>query len=65
LVHLLERREELFWSPFVEGDEIDLRVENGAVTLYGTVDSWAEYNTVTNNAFEGGATRVNNNLIVR
>lgn len=57
--------EELFWSPFVESDRIEVSVDNGTATLVGTVGSWAEYNTAADNAYEGGAASVNNELIVR
>ena len=32
-------RDELFWSPFVNEDEIEVPVDSGRVTLSGTVDS--------------------------
>jgi osmotically-inducible protein OsmY len=58
-------RGELFWSPFVDGDEVTVMVENGTATLTGTVDSWSEYQAARENAYEGGATWVDNNLEVR
>jgi osmotically-inducible protein OsmY len=59
-----EIKDELFWSPFVDADEVFVRVEEGVATLTGTVDSWTEYNAATENAYEGGATKVNNQLAV-
>lgn len=56
---------EMFWSPFVDGDEVTVMVENGVATLTGTVDSWSEYQAARENAYEGGATWVDNNLNVR
>lgn len=57
--------DELFWSPFVDADDVDVKVENGKVTLTGTVNSWSEYNAAANNAYEGGAVYVDNNLTVQ
>jgi osmotically-inducible protein OsmY len=56
---------EFFWSPFVDGDDVDVRVEDGVATLTGTVDSLAERRDATENAYEGGAVRVDNELEVR
>ena len=55
---------EFFWSPFVDGDDITVTVEDGKATLTGTVDSWSEYSAATENAYEGGATWVDNELDV-
>jgi osmotically-inducible protein OsmY len=55
---------ELFWSPFVDADDVNVRVDDGEVTLTGTVDSWSEYEAATNNAYEGGAIDVDNELVV-
>ncbi len=55
---------ELYWSPFVEVDQIDIRVVNGVATLTGTVDSWSERSAAVTNAYEGGATLVVNDLAV-
>lgn len=55
---------ELFWSPFVDSDDIEVVVDKGEVTLTGSVDSWSEYRTATENAYEGGAVLVDNELIV-
>jgi osmotically-inducible protein OsmY len=57
--------DELFWSPFVDSDEINVAVDNGVATLTGTVDSWADYNWAAENAREGGAVSVRNNVKVR
>ena len=56
---------ELWWSPFVDRDQINLEVSNGVVTISGTVDSWREYNKAAENAWEGGAMAVVNNLKVK
>nr|WP_269433863.1 BON domain-containing protein [Desulfosarcina widdelii] len=56
---------EFFWSPFVNGEDIQVRVEEGKATLTGTVDSLREFKAATENACEGGAAIVNNRLIVQ
>lgn len=56
---------ELWWSPFVDQDQVNVEVNNGHVTLTGTVDSWREYEKAAENAWEGGAWSVTNNLIVK
>lgn len=59
-----EVESELFWSPFVDSDEIEVSVDKGEVTLSGAVDSWSEYRIATENAYEGGAILVDNELLV-
>ncbi len=55
---------EFFWSPFVDGGDITISVEDGVATLTGEVDSWAERYAARENALEGGATWVDNELRV-
>jgi len=55
---------EFFWSPFVKEDQIKVTVDKGIATLTGTVNSWMEYDSATENAYEGGAVQVNNELKV-
>jgi len=55
---------ELWWSPFVDSDEITVTVDNGIATLEGTVETLAEFSAARENAFEGGATWVINDLSV-
>ena len=55
---------EFFWSPFVDGGDIDVSVKTGVATLEGTVDSISERQAATENAYEGGATWVENELEV-
>ncbi|MDY6948247.1 MAG: BON domain-containing protein, partial [Pseudomonadota bacterium] len=57
-------RDELWWSPFVDRDDITVSVHNGVVTLSGEVDSYAESRAAIENAFEGGAAGVVNELQV-
>ncbi|MDX1390442.1 MAG: BON domain-containing protein, partial [Acidobacteriota bacterium] len=56
--------DELFWSPFVDADQVTVTVDDGVATLTGTVDSWTEKGAARDNAFDGGATRVRNELVV-
>lgn len=57
-------KDEFFWSPFVDGDDIVVEVDDGEATLTGTVDSWSEYYSASENAYEGGAVFVDNDLVV-
>lgn len=54
--------EELWWSPFVNKFAIEVEVTKGVATLSGTVNSWAERQAVIENAHEGGAISVIDNL---
>ena len=53
---------ELFWSPYVYEDELSVTVLNGVVTLAGNVGTWSERQAAEDNAYEGGAKNVINNL---
>lgn len=57
-------KDELFWSPFVDGDDVEVSVRNGVATLSGTVEDWSEYRAAADNAYEGGALFVVNHLKV-
>jgi osmotically-inducible protein OsmY len=57
--------EQLFWSPFVDSDQISVAVENGVVTLSGKVDTLSEKEAAQYNAYQGGAKEVNNKLDVK
>jgi len=57
-------KSELFWSPFVDKDQVNVRVFNGVVTLNGTVETLSEQKAAEDNAYEGGAKKVINNLTV-
>lgn len=54
----------LKWSPFVQESNVEVSVENGVVTLTGTVYSLTEKNEARKNAFQGGAKDVENRLKV-
>jgi len=56
--------EELFWSPFVDSNQIEVSVENGVVTLDGEVDTWGEYHAALTNAREAGARAINDELLI-
>ena len=55
---------ELWWSPFVNENQVIVTVENGNVTLNGTVNTRYEKEQAEENALEGGAFTVENNLLV-
>lgn len=55
---------QLWWSPYVNEDDIDVSVSNGNVILEGTVDTRKEKQFAEINAIEGGARDVDNNIIV-
>lgn len=55
---------ELFWSPFVDSDEVTVMVDDGVATLTGTVDTLDERAAASENAYEGGARLVDNDLLV-
>jgi len=61
---LADIRDELYWSPFVDSDEVTVNVDDGVATLTGTVDTWSERQAASENAFEGGAVAVDNDLVV-
>jgi osmotically-inducible protein OsmY len=57
-------KEELYWNPYVEEVNVDVRVENGVVTLTGEVDDWRAYFAAEKEAFVAGARDVINELEV-
>jgi len=56
---------ELWWSVFVDEDDIAVTVKQGVATLVGVVDTLRERRAATVNAEEGGAKKVRNLLSVR
>jgi osmotically-inducible protein OsmY len=58
-------QDELWWSPFVDEDQVDVSVDNGVATLKGTVDTYAEREAARENAYEGGATWVVDKLKIK
>jgi len=63
---VLERdvEDELYWSPFVDADQVAVRSADGVVTLEGAVDSWMERGAAEDNAYDAGASYVRNHLQV-
>jgi len=57
--------DELFWSPFVDSDEVNVTVQGGVATLTGTVDTWADRSWAAQNARDGGAIAVHNQIKVK
>jgi osmotically-inducible protein OsmY len=57
-------KSQLFWSPFVDEDKVNVTVDNGIVTLTGKVDTYSERQSAEDNAYEGGAKDVINDLTV-
>jgi osmotically-inducible protein OsmY len=55
-------RTELFWSPFVDADQVTVEVDDGVVTLTGDVDSVREKRAAADNAYQAGAVIVRNEL---
>lgn len=56
---------QLFWSPFVDSDDITVKVKSGVATLIGTVEDWGALRAAKDNALDGGATEVINKLEVK
>jgi len=57
--------DELFWSPFVDANQVEVAVDDGVASLSGVVDSYREFDAAAENALEGGAITVRNELQVR
>jgi osmotically-inducible protein OsmY len=57
--------DELWWSPFINADDVSVTVSDGVATLVGVVDTLRERRVATKNALEGGAKHVRNALKVR
>ena len=55
---------ELWWSPFVNEEDINTNVDKGVAYLTGKVDSYREKKLAAINAYEGGAIFVDNQLEV-
>jgi len=56
--------DQLFWSPFVDSDDVNVSVEDGVATLTGQVETRKERVAAHENALEGGARKVNNLLTI-
>lgn len=53
---------ELWWSPFVDSEDIMVEVDSGVATLKGTVSSLREKRFARDNAYEAGAILVEDEL---
>lgn len=58
-------RDELWWSPFVDSEQVTVEVNGRTVTLSGEVDSNAERAAAVKNAYDAGAFAVVNELEVK
>jgi osmotically-inducible protein OsmY len=58
-------RFQLYWDAMVDEDAIDVSIDDGTVTLTGTVNSWYERHLAEQNARDAGADTVRNNLKVQ
>lgn len=56
---------QLWWSPFIDSSDVKVTVANAVATLQGTVHNRAGWYAAQENAFEGGATGVVNQLKVK
>lgn len=57
--------EEMFWSPCVDSEDVEVHFNAVRATLTGTVASLMEYRAANRNALDGGAVLVRNPLKVR
>lgn len=57
-------KSEIWWSPFVDDNDINVFVSEGIATLTGTAESWNERMAAEENAYEGGAKSVINEIKV-
>ncbi|MBD3305036.1 BON domain-containing protein [candidate division KSB3 bacterium] len=57
--------DDLYWSYFVDNEEITVTVDEGVATLTGTVESWNEHAAAIKSAFEGGAKSVRSYLKIK
>ena len=55
---------QLWWSPFVDSDDITVEVHAGVATLMGSVEDWDELQAAKENARQGGATSVISKLTI-
>lgn len=58
-------KDELWWSPYVNSENVSVEVHGGVAVLSGEVDTWHERRIAETNATEGGAKEVRNQLLVK
>jgi osmotically-inducible protein OsmY len=56
--------DQLWWSPFVDSDDITVEVHSGVATLKGSVNGWNELQAARENARDGGAVAVINQVSI-
>ena len=62
---LAERiRTQYFWSASLHNQDVEVLVENGRATLTGTVETWLDRDQAAFDAYEAGATFVDNDLLL-
>ena len=54
--------DQLSWDTAIDAQNVNVAVENGLVTLTGTVHNWYEYTEAAKDAFRGGARELRNDL---
>lgn len=54
----------LYWDPIVDQDDIDVRVDDGIVTLDGSVATHYEWSVARDAALDAGARKVDNELSI-
>lgn len=59
-----EVEDQLLWSPFVDADDVTVRVDAGVVTLRAEVATWGARTEAEENAWEAGPRDVRNQLTV-
>jgi osmotically-inducible protein OsmY len=59
-----EVEDQLWWSPFVDSEDITVSVHDSVVTLDGTVTNWTERVDAVKNAYDAGASRVKDDLVL-
>ena len=57
-------RQRHFWSASLHDQDVEVQVNHGRATLTGTVDTWPERHQAALEAYEAGASDVNNHLRV-
>lgn len=55
---------QLWWSPYVNQEDVEVSVSNGIAVLEGTVETEREKRYAKINALQGGAKEVENNIMV-
>jgi osmotically-inducible protein OsmY len=58
-------KDQLYWNVFVDSKYVSVKVKNGVVNLFGTVDDREELLAAVKDAFEGGAKIVRSFLKIR